>query len=214
MNLKFPGIRHSFEDMLNRILRGRRAELPVVQRYVAPGSSVLDYGSGSGEFSEVLRTGGYNVIGYEPNPESAETARMLFGVQTSTKDTFAAGTFDAVCCMQVLQYVDDPAAMVARMVDLLKPNGILIISKTNPKSPWRRVIAQPEFELYSLPVRQNLRTIAVHSANTFLRESDLGLKWLIKIAAEYADKLFEAIGLHVSLYEIIVLRKVAIGETE
>ena len=76
-------------------------------------------------------------------------------------------SFDVVTCMEMLEHVPDPAAIVAACAALVKPGGQVFFStlNRNPKS-WLMAIAGAEYALRLLPQ-------GTHDYTRFIRPSEL-----------------------------------------
>ena len=106
---------------------------------------VLDVGSGSGHFLDMLRhkLPDVDVTAYEFSAEIAALVQAK-GVKAYTgmfpqvlHDSAADAGFDAICAFQVLEHVADPASFLRDLVGLLRPNGILLISVPDLAGPVR-----------------------------------------------------------------------------
>ncbi|MGB0715183.1 MAG: methyltransferase domain-containing protein [Phycisphaerae bacterium] len=100
---------------------------------VAPGSSVLEVGCGSGTVLRHLHHAGYDVAGVELNPELADAARhrlpgtrVLAGNVCDESITRSLGAFDVVSLFDVLEHAPDPDAMLQGCSRAMKPGGLLI----------------------------------------------------------------------------------------
>lgn len=126
------------------------------------GKQVLDVGCGGGILAEAMATRGATVTGIDLADKSLGVARLHqleSGVdahyeQVAT-ETFAEqhpGRFDVVTCMEMLEHVPDPAAIVKACADLAKPGGWLFFStiNRNPKS-FLFAIVGAEYVLNLLP---------------------------------------------------------------
>jgi SAM-dependent methyltransferase len=100
------------------------------------GSRVLDAGCGPGLVSEAFLSTGHSVRGIDLSAEMVSRARTRcarFGAhaeftQGSVYDHHPTAPYDAAVSRYVLHHVTDPAAFVARLVSLLRPGGVLVIS--------------------------------------------------------------------------------------
>jgi SAM-dependent methyltransferase len=111
---------------------------------------LLDVGCGKGRFLEAARAAGWDVLGIEFAPASAEAARAAYGVEVIVGDFLELaleGGFDAVTMWHVLEHVPDPAAAVARAADLLRPGGRIVISVPNLASLQARFGGERWFHL-------------------------------------------------------------------
>ncbi|MGE0372281.1 MAG: class I SAM-dependent methyltransferase, partial [Gammaproteobacteria bacterium] len=75
----------------------------------------LDYGSGSGALSALLRQAGWQSTAYDPyaNPDSAPDA---------------AGRFDLITAYEIFEHVADVNRLMADITNLLAEDGVLIVS--------------------------------------------------------------------------------------
>jgi len=159
---------------------------PVRLRFVADGVSlrgaaVLDVGCGGGILSEALARSGARVTGIDLSEELIETAKLHLlesdlDVDYRCIDVEAlagemAGSFDAITCMELLEHVPDPAALLAACRRLLKPGGRLFLSTLNrtPKA-FALAIVGAEYLLRLLPR-------GTHRYAQFIRPSELS-RWL------------------------------------
>ena len=115
------------------------ARLQFVERFVVlSGLRVLDVGCGGGILSEALAERGASVLGIdlaESALQAAEAHRAGQAVEyrlESSREVAARGeTFDAVTCMEMLEHVADPAAVLRDIHALLKPGGWAFFSTIN-----------------------------------------------------------------------------------
>ncbi len=94
---------------------------------------VLDFGSGFGFTANFLAQHN-DVTALERDPSmiaaaSATTAYTQLQGDVTTLHAFADNTFDVILCHLVLEFVDDPKEILAPLLRLLKPNGILSVVK-------------------------------------------------------------------------------------
>jgi len=119
---------------------------PVRAAYVAAraalhGARVADVGCGGGLLSEALARAGAEVVGIDLGSKVIEVARLHlhesalsvdYRVQSSAELAAAEpAAFDVVCCMELIEHVPDPAALVADLAAMLKPGGRLFMSTLN-----------------------------------------------------------------------------------
>ena len=115
------------------------ARLQFVERFVVlSGLRVLDVGCGGGILSEALAERGASVLGIdlaESALQAAEAHRAGQAVEyrlESNRETAARGeVFDVVTCMEMLEHVADPAAVLRDIHVLLKPGGWAFFSTIN-----------------------------------------------------------------------------------
>jgi 2-polyprenyl-6-hydroxyphenyl methylase/3-demethylubiquinone-9 3-methyltransferase len=102
---------------------------------------VLDLGCGGGLLAEALARAGARVTAIDLAPGMIEVARLHaaesgLGIdyRVAAAEQLAAGEaagFDVVTCMEMLEHVPDPGAVIASCARLLRPGGALFISTLN-----------------------------------------------------------------------------------
>ena len=108
-------------------------------RDLAGRQRILEVGSGIGLFVEIARKElkGARVQGIEFNENAVSQAREkdLPVMQMDLDELRRRGeTFDAVCGFQVLEHVHRPRELLAAMIQVLEPGGVLILSVPNRDS--------------------------------------------------------------------------------
>ena len=126
------------------------------------GKRVLDVGCGGGILAEAIAKKGANVNGIDLSEKAlkvAELHSLESEVQVSYELIAAealaareAGQYDVVTCMEMLEHVPDPSAIVQACATLVKPGGRLFFStlNRNPKSYLFAIIGA-EYMLRLLP---------------------------------------------------------------
>lgn len=160
------------------------------------GKRVLDVGCGGGILSESMARRGARVLGIDMGEAPLAVGR-LHAEQEGVRDleyrqipveALAAEqpeSFDSVTCLEMLEHVPDPGAIVAACYRLVKPGGRVFFStlNRNPKS-WLFAIVGAEYVLRLLPR-------GTHDYQKFIRPSELG-RW----ARAAGFSVDEIIGLH------------------
>ncbi|KAJ3114665.1 hypothetical protein HDU96_001809 [Phlyctochytrium bullatum] len=113
------------------------------------GLRMLDVGCGGGLLSESLSRLGGTVTGIDAAPENVKMAKLHADadpmlvtptyINTTAEDLLAetgGSCFDVVCSLEVIEHVTDPAQFVATLCQLVKPQGVVLLSTINrtPKS--------------------------------------------------------------------------------
>jgi 2-polyprenyl-6-hydroxyphenyl methylase/3-demethylubiquinone-9 3-methyltransferase len=102
---------------------------------ITEGSRVLDIGSGGGFLTATLSEAGYTVIGIDPAISAvraaAEHVPASFVLGTGENLPFEDSSFEAVVCSEVLEHVDDIAAVIAEVSRVLRPGGVFVFSLPN-----------------------------------------------------------------------------------
>ncbi|MCB2021069.1 MAG: bifunctional 2-polyprenyl-6-hydroxyphenol methylase/3-demethylubiquinol 3-O-methyltransferase UbiG [Rhizobacter sp.] len=145
------------------------------------GRRVLDVGCGGGVLSDAMARHGAQVLGIDLASKPLKVAQ-LHALEAGTQaveyrevaaETLAAevpGTFDIVTCMEMLEHVPDPAAIVSACATLVKPGGWVFFStlNRNPKS-FLFAIVGAEHVLNLLPK-------GTHEYARFIKPSELA-RW-------------------------------------
>jgi 2-polyprenyl-6-hydroxyphenyl methylase/3-demethylubiquinone-9 3-methyltransferase len=156
---------------------------PVRAGYVADrvdlrGAKVADVGCGGGLLSESLARAGAQVTGIDLGDKVIATAKLHlheselvvdYRVQSSAQLAAAEpATFDAVCCMEMIEHVPDPSALVNDLAAMLKPGGRLFMSTLNrTPAAFGAAILGAEYITRMLPR-------GTHHYAQFLKPSELG----------------------------------------
>jgi len=141
------------------------------------GKHIVDIGCGGGILTEALAQRGALMTGIDMAEQSLKVARLHLhesdldiDYQLSTAEAFAehnAARFDVVACLEMLEHVPDPAAIIDAAVRLLKPGGCLILStlNRNPKS-FALAILGAEYVLGLIPR-------GTHQYRRFIKPSEM-----------------------------------------
>lgn len=101
---------------------------------------LLDVGAGTGFFARELR-GRCRVQVLDDHPESLEILRRHFEPAEIVEGTIhterlAPGSYDAITAMDVIEHVEDDAAMVGAFHRLLKPGGVAVVTAPAGMALW------------------------------------------------------------------------------
>jgi 2-polyprenyl-6-hydroxyphenyl methylase/3-demethylubiquinone-9 3-methyltransferase len=136
--------------------------------------NVLDVGCGAGFLANYLAAQRFSVSGLDASTESLAVARRYDttgGVRYETGDAYqlpyAAGAFQAVCAMDFLEHVDDPARVVAECARVLQPGGLFFFATFN-RNPlaWLVIIKGVEWFVKNTPPR-------LHQLRYFIKPAEL-----------------------------------------
>ena len=100
-----------------------------------PEGKLLEVGVGNGNFSILMKELGWQVEGIEPDPQAAKIAQSS-GVKVmegAIEDVnLSASSYDAIVIHHVIEHIPDPKAVLAKLINSLKPGGILVSIAPNP----------------------------------------------------------------------------------
>jgi SAM-dependent methyltransferase len=99
---------------------------------VKPPARVLDAGCGWGVTLEALERRGFYAVGMDISRRALERldgpGRKLVEADLTQRIDNAAEPFDAVLALDVIEHIDDDRAIVARLAELARPGGLVVIS--------------------------------------------------------------------------------------
>jgi 2-polyprenyl-6-hydroxyphenyl methylase/3-demethylubiquinone-9 3-methyltransferase len=123
---------------------------------------VLDVGCGGGLLAESLARHGARVSAIDLAPSMIEVARLhahesqlQIDYQLCSAEQFAqgnVGAFDLITCMELIEHVPSPAALLAASAQLLRPGGDLFVSTINRNlRSFLLAIVGAEYLLHLIP---------------------------------------------------------------
>lgn len=141
------------------------------------GQHLVDIGCGGGILAESMAQRGATVTAIDMGEAPLAVARihqLESGVEVDYRQTTAEELaaeqpdhYDVVCCLEMLEHVPDPAAVVAACATLARPGGSLYFStiNRNPKA-FAFAIVGAEYVLKLLPA-------GTHEYRKFIKPSEL-----------------------------------------
>jgi 2-polyprenyl-6-hydroxyphenyl methylase/3-demethylubiquinone-9 3-methyltransferase len=147
------------------------------QRAALAGKRVLDVGCGGGILSESMSARGAEVLGIDLADKPLRVAQ-LHALETGARVRYrpvsaedlareAAGSFDVITCMEMLEHVPDPASTVSACAALARPQGWVFFSTINRNArAFLMAIVGAEYVLGLLPR-------GTHEYARFIRPSEL-----------------------------------------
>jgi 2-polyprenyl-6-hydroxyphenyl methylase/3-demethylubiquinone-9 3-methyltransferase len=152
------------------------------------GLKVVDVGCGGGLLAEGMARRGARVLGIDLAPEALVVARLhaleagvAVEYRASAVEDLAAsesGSFDLVTCLEMLEHVPDPSAIVEALGRLARPGGHVICStiNRNPKA-FALAIVGAEYVMRLLPrgTHQYARLIRPSELSRWARAAGLEL---------------------------------------
>lgn len=160
------------------------------ERIALRGARVLDVGCGAGLLSEALAREGGNVTAIDLAPDLIKIAK-LHGLESGVEVDYrlaavealaeeAPGSYDAIACMEMLEHVPDPGAIIDACATLLKPGGRLFLSTLNrTPAAFALAIVGAEYVAQMLPK-------GTHQYRDFIKPSELAA-WLRAAQLELED---------------------------
>jgi 2-polyprenyl-6-hydroxyphenyl methylase / 3-demethylubiquinone-9 3-methyltransferase len=115
-----------------------RLRLPWVLSALSPRSEVLDLACGVGFLSNSLASAGHSVTGVDLSLESLEVAKrqdttraVRYLQMNALRTSFPDQSFDAVCSMDFLEHVTEPAQVIQEVSRVLRPGGLFFFHTFN-----------------------------------------------------------------------------------
>ncbi|MBS1227332.1 MAG: ubiquinone biosynthesis O-methyltransferase [Proteobacteria bacterium] len=151
------------------------------------GKKVLDIGCGGGILSESMAQRGAEVTGIDLSDKALAVARLHLlesgnqvDYQKISAEEFAAqaaGSFDIVTCMEMLEHVPNPASTIAACAALVKPGGHVFFSTLNRNAKaYVLAVVGAEYILKLLPK-------GTHDYAKFIKPSELS-RWAKSVGLE------------------------------
>ncbi len=149
----------------------------IKDRTVLKAAKIVDVGCGGGILTESLALSGADATGIDMGELPLEIAHLhaleaglTIDYQQTTAEAMAANhpaEFDAVTCMEMLEHVPDPQAIIEACAQMVKPGGDLYFStlNRNPKA-WLLAIVGAEYIANMLPK-------GTHDYARFIKPSEL-----------------------------------------
>jgi 2-polyprenyl-6-hydroxyphenyl methylase/3-demethylubiquinone-9 3-methyltransferase len=169
----------------------------IAQRAPLVGARVLDVGCGGGLLAEGLAARGARVVAIDVVPENIEAARQHAASSGLAIDyrcaavedlaAEAAGEFDAVTCLEMLEHVPTPSRVVAACATAVRPGGMVVFSTINRNAKsFALAIVGAEYLLGLLPR-------GTHEYRKLIRPAELA-RWCRRAGLEVT----ELTGLHLN----------------
>lgn len=167
------------------------------------GKTIVDIGCGGGILTESMAKKGGNVTGIDLSEKALKVAdlhSLESGVQVryeliAAEDLAARepARYDIVTCMEMLEHVPDPAAIVAACAKLVKPGGKIFFStiNRNPKA-YLHAILGAEYLLRLLPkgTHDYAKFITPAELSQYARHADLTVDTLRGMSFNPLTKIY------------------------
>lgn len=167
------------------------------------GKTVIDIGCGGGILAESMAKKGAHVTGIDLSEKALKVAD-LHSLESSVQVRYEliaaedmaereADRFDIVTCMEMLEHVPDPAAIVAACAKLVKPGGKIFFStiNRNPKA-YLHAILGAEYLLRLLPkgTHDYAKFITPAELSQYARHADLTVDTLRGMSFNPLTKIY------------------------
>ncbi len=134
----------------------------VLDHVIETSPRIVDIGCGGGILAEALARHGAQVVGIDQSQQSVQIAiqhaaanHLLIDYRIQTAEALAEaepGNYDAVTCLEMLEHVPDPSAVIVACARLLKPGGKAVFSTIDRSfKAWLFAIVGGEYILRILP---------------------------------------------------------------
>jgi SAM-dependent methyltransferase len=167
---------HSAEELSRLSAQARQVD-PITQRFlrdagVGPGMRVLDVGSGAGDVAFLVAdlVGEHGeVVGVDRSLDAVSASAGQAVARSLSRVSFLAGDpaemvferpFDAVVGRYVLQFQDDPAAMLRKVAGHARPGGLIVFHELD----WDGVRSIPPAPAFDTACRWMSETIRLSGA--------------------------------------------------
>jgi ubiquinone/menaquinone biosynthesis C-methylase UbiE len=122
-----------------------RKSIAKLERMARPaGRRVLDVGAAGGSFLAAARERGYEPLGCEPSTWMCEFAKTHYGIHLHPGTLFdmplAAKSIDLLTLWDVIEHTPDPKAVLRRVHEVLKDDGVLAMSWPDYASLAARIL--------------------------------------------------------------------------
>lgn len=126
----------------------------IQQQALPKNSRILDFGCGSGVFINALVGQGFTVTGVDASAGMIEASELFLSQNQpnaksqyqlevidsqSFQGQYQANTYTGVCCLGVLEYVENDTALLKTLSQNVDPNGFVILSVPNQNSLLRHI---------------------------------------------------------------------------
>ena len=130
--------KNSYSPKPKHIIRAGKVALTrhrKIEHLLTGRQTILDVGTGGGEFAYLLKSMGHDLHGIEPNRGYADysVAEYELNLQIGfiQDSRFSDEYFDIITIWHVLEHTEDPYFVLRKLHKLLKPQGVLVVEVPN-----------------------------------------------------------------------------------
>lgn len=200
-DLGFPDIyARSRNDLRERNLHWLKALL----KYSLPPAKVLELGCSHGSFVGLMSQAGYQAMGVEMSPWVVEFGRQNFEVPIHIgpieKLDIPPQSLDVIALMDVLEHLPDPVATMRHCVNLLKPDGFLLIQTPEFQENMQHEILENENSpfLMQLKADEHLYLFSQQSVSKLLKQVGIQHIYFEPAIFSHYDMFFVASKTHLN----------------
>lgn len=149
--------------------------LKILLKYKCPPAKILELGCSHGSFVALMQQAGYDAVGVELSPWVVDFAKKTFDVPISLGPLenikFSQNSFDIIVMMDVLEHLPDPLATIGHCMELLKPDGFLLVQTPQFREEMRHknLLAKKSLFLDVLIEDEHLFLFSESSVTRFFR---------------------------------------------
>lgn len=109
-------------------------KIQLIKSYANGNQNLLDIGAGTGDFMLTAKNRHWDTIGVEPNTEAKNKAQQKGLTVVDSLELLPDTAYPIITLWHVLEHLPDLETQLSKIVNLLDPNGTLIIAVPNFKS--------------------------------------------------------------------------------
>ena len=161
---------------------------------------IVDIGCGGGFLSNALALAGHQVTGIDLSQSSLETAKryddsktVMYQQADATAIPLDDKSFDVVCCMDMLEHVEDPAKVISEASRLLRPGGIFFFHTFDRNFlSWLMVIKCMEWFMPQMPKNLHILRLFIRPRALVEMMNQVGLKklWMGGLSPNFFSRAF------------------------
>lgn len=166
-----------FSDIQGRVRRDLAERnvywLQTLLKYCTPPANTLEVGCAHGSFVALMQQAGYRTSGVEMSPWVVAFGEKTFDIKVELGPIenldIPAGELDAIILMDVLEHLPDPTKTLARCLELLKPDGLLLLQTPQfvPNLSYDQLIASKDRFLEMLIPEEHIYLFSRRSVTDF-----------------------------------------------